>query len=78
MKAFISWAEENDIHIGDEHRELLLGALTIVLNLMEDTSGNKENLTTALDELTIALRHIAELMRTFRHFCFLEELHTNG
>ena len=50
-KAFISWAEENDKDIDNEHRELLLGALTIVHNLMADASGNKENLTTALNEL---------------------------
>ena len=68
-KAFISWAEENDIHIDNEHRELLIGALTIVHNLMADSSGNKENLTTALNELTIALRPIVKLMRTFVEKC---------
>ena len=68
-KAFISWAEENDIHIDDEHRELLLGALTIVHNLMADASENKENLSTALNELTVALHPIIELIRTFEETC---------
>ena len=36
---------------------------------MADASGNKENLTTALNELPVALRHIVELMRTFDEKC---------
>ena len=47
----------------------MFGALTIVHNLVTDASGNKENLTTALNELTIAVRPVVELIRTFEEKC---------
>ena len=36
---------------------------------MADASENKENLSTALNELTVALRPIIELIRTFEEMC---------
>ena len=58
---------------------------TVVHSLIADTSENKENLSTALNELNAALRPVFELIRTFTETCikrldtcFLGELPTNG
>ena len=74
--AFISWAEENYIHIDNEHRELLLGALTIVHNLMADSSENKKTWlllwTSWLLDCVLLLNwweHLRKMHQAFRHFC---------